>query len=122
MSFKFYKFCQSPLITIPCVIFAATLFLCNISEMHFLSCLLLGIVATFLWFLPILSFFYPIAFTGYIIAALVSSLSSQSWQIPVIIALLTIHIVRLVCMLNFAYKNPETSQMYDASIRSGCNI
>lgn len=122
MSFKFYKFCQSALITIPCVVFSATLFLCNISEIHLLLCLLIGVFATFFWFLPILSFFYPIAFTGYIIAALVSSFSGSSWQTPLLIALLILHIVRLVCMLTFAYKNPETSQMYDTAIRNGYDL
>ena len=119
MNFKFYKFCQSGFITILYSIFAVTVFFNNISNIPLWGCLIIGIVMTLLSFFPFISIFYPITITAYIVAALISSFSSFGWQLYTLIGILILHLIRFICMLTFARKDPETSLMYDTAIRNG---
>lgn len=122
MSFKFYKFCQNPIITILMSVFAVTSFVSNISNIPLWLCVIIGILVTVFSFFPIISFFYPLTISAYIVAAIVTSYANNKILMYLWICVLILHIVRFVPMLLLARKDPETSLIYDEAIRNGYKL
>ena len=122
MSFKFYKFCQSGLITILCSLYAVFMLIARSTDLPLWWALVICVFATIICFLPIISIFYPLIIAGYIIAAVLLSLPVRDLHFYVLLALLVLHVVRFISMLTFAYKNPQLSKEYDAAIRYGYDL
>lgn len=121
MSFKFYKFCQTGVLTFPTAIFAATSLIYNITEIAWCGCLLIGVLIPALTFLPIISLLYPFTIAVYLVAA-IATLSGNETLKYILIAVLILHIIRSVSMLYFSWKDPETSRAYDTAIRNGYKL
>lgn len=122
MSFKFYKFCQSGLITILSAVFAMFYTLSISGSTSWWLGLIIAIAATIIGFVPPLGLIYPLTFGVFILVALVKSYIFSSHFFWILLILLILHIVRFVAMLTFARANPEKSLQYDEAIRYGIDL
>lgn len=119
MSFKTYKFCQSGTVTMFLSFYAAMTILSHATNLPGLVNLLIAAVATLIWFTPFTALFYPLAITGYFIAAIVLCILDGTADILITAALFLLYIIRVAAMLSFARKNPALSLEYDKAIRFG---
>lgn len=119
MSFRFYKFCQSGIITFLSSIFALTYLLLSLTDFSLLVSIVLAIAGTFLCFLPIVSFFYPFIIAIYFIMAIIFSPLYEGIYFYLLLGFFILHLVRFISMFSFVAKNPTLSKDYDAAIRYG---
>lgn len=119
MSFKSYKFCQSGTVTMFLSFYAAMTILSHATSLPGIVNLLIAAAATLIWFTPFTALFYPLAITGYFIAAIVLCILDGTADILITVALFVLHVVRSYATLSFARKNPALSLEYDKAIRYG---
>lgn len=123
MSFKLYKFCQLPSITILSAVYAAYSFISCISEIPWWGCLLISIVATFIWFTPsILCVLYPFGFGIYMILAIIYAFIHSHTNAYILILIFALHLFRFISSTIFVIKNPGLSATYDELIRYGYKL
>lgn len=122
MSFKFYKFCQSGLITFLTAVFSMFYTLSISGKISWWLGLIIAVAATAIGFVPPLGMVYPLTFSVFIIIALIRSYLFSSGFFWLLLSLLIVHIVRFVAMLTFAAANPEKSLQYDEAIRYGIDL
>lgn len=119
MRFKTYKFCQSATVTMFSSLYAAMVILSHATSLPGIVNLLIAAVATLIWFTPFTALFYPLAITGYFIAATVLCALDGTSDILITVGLFALHVIRFTAMLSFARKNPALSLEYDEAIRYG---
>lgn len=119
VSFGHYKFCQSGTVTIASAAYAMMHILFITGDMSWWAALLIGAVATFVWFLPILAFFYPVAFAVYLVIAVARSIPTMDIFFWIALAVLCLHVYRWVALFVFVRREPQLSLMYDEAIRYG---
>lgn len=119
VSFRHYKFCQNGTVTIASVAYAMMHIFFITGDMSWWAALLIGAVATFVWFLPILAFFYPVAFAVYMVIAVVRSIPTMDIFFWIALGVLCLHVYRWVALFVFVRREPQTSLMYDDAISRG---
>ena len=120
LSFKFYKFCQSALITFITSLYACFMTGYSLFNFPWWGALIFSIVATIICFLPIISIFYPLLIGVFLILSCIGTFPGITFFFSIVIAVL--HIVRMYSMLSFAKKNPQKSLEYDTAIRYGYKL
>lgn len=120
-NFRFYKFCQNPVISILSSVYAFFVILTITYSMPWWSSILIGFIATIIWLLPFLNIFYPFSFGLYILIALFISASHITAHFYILIGIFILHVIRMVNMLLLAKRDPNLSLIYDTAIRLKTN-
>ena len=117
MSFRFYKFCQSPIITFLSVIYTFFAVLTVAHGFPWWGSLLLGVVGFFIGLLPYLAAFHPFIFGIYMLLAIGFSVSHITIHFYILIAVFILHVVRCGYILRLCIKDPQLSLKYDTALR-----
>lgn len=117
MSFLLYKFSQSPMITFISVAYEMFALLFFGLRLHVVLSAILAVVAFLVIFIPVISIFYPILFTGYMVAAVFIVPSEVSPHHAILIFVLLLTIARFAYMIIFTIRHPDLSRDYDMYLR-----
>ncbi len=118
MSFQFYRFSQSPSVTFVCVVYSVfTMLNIGLGMNIFLSSII-ALASFCILFIPIVSIFYPLIFTGYMIASSVILYSHENIYFYIALVVLIITIIRFLFMFLFSVFNPALSRQYDLILRN----
>lgn len=118
MSFQFYRFSQSPSVTFVCVVYSIfTMLNIGLGMNIFLSSII-ALASFCILFIPIVSIFYPLIFTGYMIASSVILYSHENIYFYIALVVLIITIIRFLFMFLFSVFNPALSRQYDLILRN----
>ena len=91
-------------------------------DMVWWAALLIGIAATFVWFLPVISLFHPIAFLAYMVIAVIRSVPAMDAYFWIAVCVLVSYAIRYAAMFALARLDPQRSLMYDEAIRNGIKL
>ena len=119
MSFRMYKFLVGFISNFILSLYALFCVFYGAIEMNLSVSIMLSIIGTAIWILPVMIIFYPIGISIYlIIAAIIVGLKGSEHSIILLIVFI-LHVTRWIVLMRFIRKDPEKSLEYDHAIRCG---
>lgn len=117
MSYKFYKFCMSPIVTFASVGCAAYAVFYETYGLPFWATLLLGIPFVLVFF--VLPLFAPAILILGMLVGILTALSNITVYFWMLLFVFASYLIRIGSTFWLAIKNPELSLQYETMYRSG---
>lgn len=121
--FLFYKFCQSPILTILSNVYAYFSVLTCAHDFPWWASILIGLIATRLWLLPVslLPILHPYGFMLTMLLAIIFSLSNIDVFFYILVGVSVLYVFRFTWMVVYSMRNPQLTTTFDLALRYGYN-
>lgn len=119
MTFQFYRFCQSWLITLLSIVYTAFAVFTAAHGFSWWLSIIIGIAGFLTIFIPGMNIIHPFVFILFMVLAVCFSLSNITIHFYILLFVLVLYISRTWWMIRFSMKNPETSRDFDIALRNG---
>jgi len=122
MSYKKYRFCQSPIVSIVLALIGVQSLYGNVLGLNTWLSAILGVITVLaLIFIPLISLISPFIFTICFLVCIISELCGSCIvpYLAYLIIALVLYLYRYIAMLKLNSKHPKIGAMYDQWIREG---